>query len=383
MTATRKYPSAALRFQAAAPTVERAPEPAAGEARQNAKVRGVANSGAVMPGFFGPVVIDLQSAQIQRRAQVPILFDHCNPIGFATSLQITPAGLEYEGEIIDAPTNEAGRRVVEFAQGGMQWQMSCMAIPTTVETVPPGTQVVVNGRTLVGPVEIFRAAEIRELTITPTGRDDQTHAQVFNAAAEGVVVPVTRFDMADEKPKGDDTSEADGGAPQTVEDLKKQFPALVELIEERARNEGYQKGVKEERDRAEGVMDEADEAAKPEGGGEAAPAAIAASLKRARFHLKQGTNLEVAKADFASLKDAGLFRATGARAPSKADERFGVDPLTEAPAKTPSAGGQGDPEEAAQRARFNADKALQNKFGSFEAFQGWETLQARRNRKGA
>lgn len=387
-TETRNYPAAALRFQAAAPVLERAQDPAAGQQRKNARVRGVANSGAPMPGFWGaPVVVDLATAQITRRAQIPILYDHGRPIGFASSLRITEAGLEYEGEIVDAPSNEEGRRVVEFAASGMQWQMSMQAIPSSVEEVQPGATIVVNGRTLVGPVDVFRNAEIRELTITPTGRDDQTTTQVFNAAADGVVVPIKRIGLMAKASTtaAQDQAPAGGSTPQTVDDLATQFPALVELIKEQARNEGYQAGVNDERERADGVMAEADKAVQPSGDAKEppAPAAIAASLKRARFHLKAGTKREAVAEDFASLKDVGLFAPPAAPA-SAAGTRFGVDPVDAAPTHTPPAAGDQDPEDTLLEAQFAASKELQTKFGSIEAFKGWQHLQARKQqRKGA
>lgn len=377
--ATRKYPTASLRFQAAAPAVDPA-APAGGE-RKNARVSGIANSGSVMPGFFGPVVVDLESAQIARRPQIPILYDHHKPIGFASSMRVTASGLEYEGEIIDADSNEEGRRVIDFARSGMQWQMSCMAIPTTVEMVPPGGQVRVNGRDIVGPVEIFRGSEIRELTITPAGRDDQTRAEVFDAAAEGVVVPVTRFAAMAEQ---DDKAKDGGGAPQTVDDLAKQFPALVELIKEQARNEGYQKGQADERSRADGTLEEAEAATKPEVGKDgkatAAPAtAIAASLQRARFHVRAGTAREGVKADFESLRAIGMFSVQAASAPDRA-ERFKADPIDEVKAEDPEQ--QDAQDDVVLRAQFSADKALVKKFGGdFESFAAYTRYQ--QQRKGA
>jgi hypothetical protein len=198
-------PAEAFAFQAVPLTVT------AGDDGAQRRLEGVAYSGEVISphSYWGAVIFDLASLELPER--VPVLVDHdrAQRAGWA-SLAIRNGALEIaEGRLLQ---NAHGQAVADDADQGFPWQMSVHIEPARVEEITTGAAVVVNGRTVHGPAFVFRQSRIREVTVTPTGADHRTRAQVFSAPA---------------LPPEPTMSNPNGNAP-TVETLQAELAALRE-----------------------------------------------------------------------------------------------------------------------------------------------------------
>jgi hypothetical protein len=174
------------------------------------RLEGVAYSGDVIAphSYWGAVIFDLSTLTLPER--VPVLVDHdrAQRAGWA-SLAVRGGALEIaEGRLL---ANATGAAVAADADQGFPWQMSVHIDPATIEEIAKGAIVVVNGRTVTGPAYVFRNSRIREVTVTPTGADHRTSAQVFSAAP---VIPTESPTMSNPNPAA------------TVESLQAQLDAL-------------------------------------------------------------------------------------------------------------------------------------------------------------
>lgn len=145
----------------------------AGIEAKTKKFEGVAYSGGIIPAtYLGSVVIDLSTT----RAPVPmaILLEHerGQRIGVGTNITLGTE-MRVSGYLLD---NEPGRAVAIESAEGFPWQMSVHVEPRQVDEIASSQFQIINGRTLYGPVSIFRNALIREISFTPTGMDSNTWA---------------------------------------------------------------------------------------------------------------------------------------------------------------------------------------------------------------
>ena len=69
--------------------------------------------------------------------------------------------------------------VAKLSDEGFPWQMSVHIDPERVEKLSKNKTTFVNGQKVTGPANIFRNSKIREVSFTPTGMDDRTHAYVM------------------------------------------------------------------------------------------------------------------------------------------------------------------------------------------------------------
>lgn len=201
-------PADAYRFLAPA-ELPAAPQ---GQART---LKGVAYSGGVIEPhhYWGRVVFDLASVEIP--PAVPVLVDHDR------SRRVGVAQMAVEGNALTITggrllTNEDARQVADDADAGFPFQLSVHIEPSNVQRVEPGETVTINGAQHFGPIHVFRDSRIREVSLTPTGADHRTSAQVFSAPPTGAV-PMQQ--------------------PQTTTPTAEQFAALeAKLQEAEARN---------------------------------------------------------------------------------------------------------------------------------------------------
>lgn len=301
MTEQRTYQRAQLRFQMGAPTLD-AEQARAAVAEplkaQNVRIRGVANTGAVMPSMFGQVALNLAGMRLRQPLEqraLPLMFEHDEPIGYVTSVALDPvAGLVFEAQVI--PAVEAATNALALAAGGFPWQCSLYAEPTKVREVQQGETFSVNGRDFAGPGDVFEEWWLGEVTITAQGRDPMTSAGLA-ASREGAEVRLSvevSKTMADatKAPPAVDGGNAGATPAMTLDELRAKFPALVAEIEKAAFQAGVVKGqeIQQEIDSeiataAHETMagGEADPAKQP---AEAQVAAVAASAIKERKSVK-------------------------------------------------------------------------------------------------
>lgn len=145
---------------------------------------GVAYSGEVIKGhyYWGDVVFDM--ATITLPSRLPALIDHDRGqrCGYVTDSAITDAtGFTVQGVLL---SNEHGRAVAQDSDEGFPWQMSVHINPGSIEEVASGTTITVNGRTLVGPVVVFRNSTLSEVSFTATGWDSNTSAAAMSRGGD-------------------------------------------------------------------------------------------------------------------------------------------------------------------------------------------------------
>lgn len=140
------------------------------------KFSGVAYGGGVVADhwFWGNVIFDMATMSVP--AKLPALVDHDRGkrAGFVTDSAIDNAtGFTVNGVLL---TNEAGAAVAQDSDEGFPWQMSVHIEPSSIEEFAAGEPAVVNGRSLIGPLTVFRNSTIVEVSFTATGQDSNTTA---------------------------------------------------------------------------------------------------------------------------------------------------------------------------------------------------------------
>ncbi|ENX63586.1 hypothetical protein F885_00328 [Acinetobacter higginsii] len=136
---------------------------------------GVAYSGEVIQShyYWGDVIFDLDT--IQMKTPLGALIDHDTGRRAGVVRNFTKdnqGGLKVSGDLL---TNKNGQEVAQDSDEGYPWEMSVYIVPGSIEEVDRG-EVVVNGKTLKGPITIFRNGVIREVSFCALGADDNTSA---------------------------------------------------------------------------------------------------------------------------------------------------------------------------------------------------------------
>jgi hypothetical protein len=147
-----------------------------GEDRAPRRFAGVAYQGGMIPNHWawGNVVFDL--AALEADAPAPLLVEHDRNqrAGIIDAFGVGPDGLTVSGRLLDTDT---GRQIAAEADAGFPWQMSVHIEPARIEKIDGQTEI--NGRLFDGPLTVFRANVIREVSLTPTGADRHTRATIF------------------------------------------------------------------------------------------------------------------------------------------------------------------------------------------------------------
>jgi hypothetical protein len=167
-------PIEAFRFFAPAAEVK-------AEVEGKRRFSGVAYSGEVVTGhhYWTAVIFDLSSTKAAERTPVLIDHDRSQRAG-VTKLSISDR-IVAEGELLP---NTHGASLAADADAGFPWELSVHIQPGSIEKLEPGASAQVNGRTVTGPLHIFRNSQIRELSFTPTGADSGTSASVFSITSQ-------------------------------------------------------------------------------------------------------------------------------------------------------------------------------------------------------
>ncbi len=136
---------------------------------------GVAYSGEVIQShyYWGDVIFDLDT--IQMKTPLGALIDHDPGRRAGVVRNFTKdnqSGLKVSGDLL---SNKNGQEVAQDSDEGYPWEMSVYIVPGSIEEVERG-EVVVNGKTLKGPITVFRNGVIREVSFCALGADDNTSA---------------------------------------------------------------------------------------------------------------------------------------------------------------------------------------------------------------
>lgn len=146
------------------------------EGKKKRTFSGIAYSGEVITDhwYWTRVIFDLDSMQIKGR--IPALLEHSSRqrAGAINSHTISHQdGLVVQGDLM---SNEFGTQVAQDSDDGFPWQMSVRIEPAKTEEVAADQTVIVNGKTLQGPITVFRGGRIREVSFCALGADENTMA---------------------------------------------------------------------------------------------------------------------------------------------------------------------------------------------------------------
>ncbi len=181
----------------------------------------VAYTGGLMrvAGWRYPVIVDLAGLSIpsQRR---PVRFGHDATSGVGHTDSITVEGEQLIATGVVSRDTPIAREIVVSARNGFPWQASIGASVEEQEFVRKDQKALVNGREVVGPVNVIRRATLGEISFVDIGADSATTVRVAAAAGEicpkegenmdehDVVVESTALEAAGPQ-KSDPAAEAD------------------------------------------------------------------------------------------------------------------------------------------------------------------------------
>lgn len=187
----KNLPRSAFQFLASADIS--APETASAERT----LTGVAYSGGLVTdhGYWNALVIDLASLSVD--TPIPLLMghDHEETIGMVTSATTQAGNLGIEARLF-ADVDDDAAEIAAKADKGFPWQLSVGIWPNSIEEVPTGNSISLNGQTFTGPLTVFRGGRVREVSVVAIGADSRTSATVLSGAHEFQIPFTTHEDPA-------------------------------------------------------------------------------------------------------------------------------------------------------------------------------------------
>jgi hypothetical protein len=134
-------------------------------------------SGAPMTvGYYGRVILDVEGMEIPGQP-IPVHRDHDfgKIVGHGTGSKQT--GTVYVDGVLSG-ANAHTQEVRDSAKNGFPWQASIEAEPLRVEEVRPGAEAKVNGRSVSGPIAVFRKSRLKGASFVSLGADPSTKVSV-------------------------------------------------------------------------------------------------------------------------------------------------------------------------------------------------------------
>ena len=132
-------------------------------------------------GYDLPIVIDLAGLDVGKSVIANLHHKKDQLVGHVDNIENDGKGLKLKG-LVSAVTEHA-KQFVESAANGFPWSASIEASPSKVDEIPEGSSVVVNGRSISGPVYVARKSRLYGVAFLPHGADENT---VVNVAASAV-----------------------------------------------------------------------------------------------------------------------------------------------------------------------------------------------------
>lgn len=168
------------------------------------------------------------------RERLALDYDHDDGavVGYAEGFESTDDGIFCNATILGGPDAPARARELAFClKNGVPFEVSPLVdfSTATMESVPDGATVRLNGREIAGPLDVARGATIRGVAICPHGTDPKTAALVELSARLNNWKEEKEKEMADEK------NPVDG---EQTEEKKSVNAELETMIEEFGRERG-------------------------------------------------------------------------------------------------------------------------------------------------
>lgn len=137
----------------------------------------LAYTGAEVSRWYGRVVVDMAGMSVPNK--LPILLNHdCDRVaGYATAHELTEKGLTLKGSLL---TGESGPRVAQMSDDGFPLTASVGVTITATEEIEAGKTAKCNGKTVEGPLTIWRKTSLFETSfVTANPADKNTSASAL------------------------------------------------------------------------------------------------------------------------------------------------------------------------------------------------------------
>ena len=132
-------------------------------------------------GFDYPVVYNIAGIELQQKT--PIFYQHEDIIGHTTSMRKVHNSSALRGKGVASLPGPNTTKVVEGAKNGFPWQASMglkvVNYKTDIKLHEKGP-IKVNNRDFQGPIYVVNKSVLREMTVTPNGRDSNTSFEFLN-----------------------------------------------------------------------------------------------------------------------------------------------------------------------------------------------------------
>lgn len=187
-----------------------APEESGGDAKlkKPRTISGTAYAGSVIQSWSGPYVIDIAGIRLpESGATKPLLLNHAKPwllsqnedrrVGFVESFTREPGALKIAGKML---SNDTATRIVKDADDGYPFELSIQIDQIRRRMLRAGESAVVNGREIVGPMEVIDSCLLREVSVVELGADPETNTEMLRArllAAAGLAAEARPSPIAD------------------------------------------------------------------------------------------------------------------------------------------------------------------------------------------
>lgn len=137
---------------------------------------GTAYSGGIITDhpMYERVAFNLDSTRLALPA--PLLYKHQEPIGIVERAELA-GNIRISGKVFADKSPDA-KKVADFSDAGMVWQLSVGIWPGRIEEVKAGAKVKLNGKTFDGPLTVFHDSRVREVSFVALGADGATSARV-------------------------------------------------------------------------------------------------------------------------------------------------------------------------------------------------------------
>jgi hypothetical protein len=208
----RKIPSQALSLSGAAELVSN------GSKARTAKFKMVARSNApVNNPWLGPLIHDYLGMQTTKN-RLTIDYDHDKVIGYANHWDTDTGELVASGVINSVIDGDVAQEVILRGRGDpangidpQPYEASITYSDASVEMVPEGFSVTVNGKLFDGPIGVVREWSLRGIAVCPYGMDRYTSTEMNAGKTEDVKVftmsaaPSVKSTPDKQTPNGDKT----------------------------------------------------------------------------------------------------------------------------------------------------------------------------------
>jgi hypothetical protein len=169
-------PAAAFQFRA-----EAAFAAAGGEQAKTRKVDILARTGGEADHWYWGRVVHDMAGMMPARERIPLDFNHdpSTVIGYGNNITNDGTQLRVSGTLTPFKPDDVASEIIYKAEQGVPYQASILTgwSDMTVEEVPDGMSVTVNGGQFAGPGFVIRKWSLQGLALCPYGSDSATAAQ--------------------------------------------------------------------------------------------------------------------------------------------------------------------------------------------------------------